>query len=344
MRDNEMDPKLNNVLDDLRSVPPRNLEAAAHGKATFLKQAAIIRSTVSRKQEARHNNWINTNIPVFPRKERSLMFNTILAIVLAVTVFFGGTGITAYAAQDSLPDQTLYPVKTWSEDTILSLTGSPLARLNHVLNFSDRRTAEIAGLLSAGNPIPEKVVARLQNELEQALELAAGMDDPQMVQQLEQIRMRAETQLQTMTALMSGVPESEKPALLQAQVRLQEQIQLASMGQADPQAFRLQVQQRLQNQAGSGKQTPESGNGPRRSATQNPTGTPVPSGKGYGPGSSQPTVTPGPKGPDGSQPTVTPEPKDPGGSQPTGTPGPKGPGTQSPNCTPQHDSSSGNGS
>jgi len=245
------------------------------------------------------------------------MLNTLIAVVIAVIVSFGGAGATVYAAQDSLPDQALYPVKTWSEDAILSLTGSPQNRLDYTLDFSDRRVAEMARLLAAGKAIPEGVETRIYNELDLALELAAGMDDSQVIKRLAQIRQHVETQMQTMTMLMSGAPESADPILLRTQARLQEQIQLAAMGEADPQGFRMQIQQRFQNHEGSVEQTPGTGNNPQDPGSVNPTEMPSPSGTGNGPGS--------------------------GGNQLTGTQGQYGPGSHTPDRTPQPGGGSGQG-
>jgi hypothetical protein len=318
MKDNQMVLKTEDALDVLRSVPPRNPGAAARGKTNFLQQASVMRSSVSRKQETRHNGWINTIFPVFPRKEHRVM-NAMIAVIVAVVMFFGGTGTTVYAAQASLPDQPLYPLKTWSEDTLLALTGSPRSRLNYALDFSDRRITEMAGLLSAGRSIPEMTMVRLQNELQQALELAAGMEDPQMVQGLEQIRLRAETQIQKMTVLMSQAQQSAQPALLQAQLRLQDQVRLCTLGLTDPQGFRLQVQQRQRNQDGM----------------QHPTGLPVPTRNGYGPGPGNGPQTPV----DTTMPTGNSNGSGSAGNQPTGTPGQSDSGQHSPAQTPQ----SGNG-
>jgi hypothetical protein len=336
MRNKKIDPKMNKTLEELRIVPPRDPEAAARGKANFLKQAAGMRAAVSRKQEYRHNGWIHTLFPAFPRKERTPVFNTLMAVILAVAVFFGGAATTVYAAQDSLPNQSLYPVKTWSEDTLLSLTGSPLTRLNYELDFTDRRIAEMTSLAAAGTPIPERVITRLQNELDQALELAAGLEDIQMLQQLEQILLRAETQLQTMNALMAGAPASDQPVLLQAHARIQEQVRLCALGETDPGGFRLQIRQRQQYRGGSGIGTPGLENEPQLhggtpmpalNGPQTPGGTPMPTGNGYGPGPGNglhnPDGTPVPTGSNSSNP---------GGNQPSGTPGQYGPGPQS---TPQ---------
>jgi hypothetical protein len=370
MKDKEMDPKLRYLLDELQNVPPRDPAAAIRGRANFLKQASVMRSSVSRRQENRRNGWIRTIFPVFPIKEHRVM-NAVLTVVLAVVIFFGGTGTTVYAAQSSLPDQPLYPLKTWSEDTLLSLAGSPQVRLNYALDFSDRRITEISGLLSAGRPIPEMTFDRLQNELQQTLELVAGMDDSHMAQGLEQIRLRVKVQLQRMDVLITGSLESAQPVLLQAQLRLQEQDQLCALGLTDPQGFRLQVQQHQQNRDGlqfptSTPMSTGTGYGPVfGKGQQTPVETPLPTGNGNGPGQYQPTGTPEKKGPgtqsptlspqsgNGSQGTATQSPadtpvptgcsSDSGGNQPSGTMEHDGPTPQSPDCTHQTGKGCGNG-
>jgi hypothetical protein len=315
MKKDGMDSRLKNAFNDLQNIPPRDPQAAAQGRANFLKQAAVFRQAISRETEQRHNRRSNTIFPLFQRKKRLPVLNTLVAVVLAVVVFFGGTGVTVYAAQDSLPDQALYPVKTLSEDAILSLTGSPQTRLNYTLDFSDRRMAEMSGLLAAGKPIPEGVETRLQDELDLALKLTAGLDDSQALQQLEQVRQRAEAQYQTTTNLMSGAPESVEPLLLRTHACLQEQIRLATMGETDLQGFRMQIQKRFRNKGGSSEQTPETGNNPQGSSPMSPTDMPGPSGTGNGPG--------------------------PGGNQPGGTQGQYGSGSQTPDRTPQPGGGSG---
>jgi len=329
MKNDEMDNKLQNIFDDLQDIPPRDPQAASRGRANFLKQAATLRRAVSRKADRRLSGWMNTIKSPFQRKERLPMLNTLIAVILAVAVLFGGSGATVYAAQDSLPDQALYQVKTWSEDAVLSLTGSPQARLQYALKFSERRVEEMAGLLAAGKPIPEAVETRLRNQLDLALKLAVGLDDPQMIQQLEQIRLRAEAQLQTVTRLRAGAPQSEEPLLTMAQTRLREQIQLAAEGEMDPQELRLQIQQRTQQQEAQGTQTPGAGQEQQGPGPLDPSATP---GQ-YGPGPLNPSATPQRPGSGGDSGS--------GGNTPTGTPGGYGPG--SPSQTPQPGSGTGNG-
>ena len=334
MKNDELDPWLKNTFNDLQNIPPRSPQAEARGKVNFLKQAAVYRQADSQKASQSHKRWSNTIYPLFQRSERLPVLNALVAIVIAVVIFFGGTGATVYAAQDSLPDQAMYPLKTWSEDAILSVTGSTQTRLNYVLDFSDRRMAEISSLLAAGKPIPEAVETRFQNELEMALELAAGMDDSQAIQQLEQIRQRAETQMRTMTVLLSEGPESAQPLLLRMHACLQQQIQLATLGETVLQGFRMQLRQGFQNGGGSREKTPGTGNGPQGPGSMMSTGTPVPYGNGNGPDLDMNQPTPGMNQPTTGMNQL---------NQPTGLPGQNGPGAQTPDRTPQSGGGSGQG-
>ena len=135
MKKDEMDSRLKIAFDDLKNIPPRDPQTAARGRANFLKQAVVLRQSASRQADQRQKRGSNGIFLLFHRRQRLPGLNALIAVVLAVVVFFGGSGVTVYAAQDSLPDQALYPVKTWSEDVTLSLTRSPQMRLNHVLEF-----------------------------------------------------------------------------------------------------------------------------------------------------------------------------------------------------------------
>ncbi len=339
----EMDEHLLSLLYRLRKVAPLNPQAVSEERSKFLAQGKIFRAAVSQQQERRHIGWINTLILAFQRKERKPMLNALMAIVISVVVLFGGAGATVYAAQGSLPDQPLYQVKTWSEDARLALTGSTQQKLDLNLEFTDRRVVEAVKLQAAGKAVPEGVVTRLQQELEAALQIAAGMNDPQLVQALAQIRQEAESQLQTVASAMGGALKPGDPTMARLQERLQEQVQLAAAGEADPQGFRLEVRNRhRQNQPTPIPQPTQPG-----SPTHMPINTPAPTGTSYGPGpgAGQPSGTPGQYGPGEPNPSRTPEPTGgsygpgPGTGQPTGTPGGYGPGPHAGTvtCTPVHD-------
>jgi hypothetical protein len=329
MKNQEIDPRFEKAFNELQAVPERNSHLADSGRVNFLRQAAILNASIPLKKTQRHNKWTN----LIQGKERLPVVKPLIAVVVAVMLFFSGTGVTVFAAQESLPAQTLYPLKIWSEDAILSLTASPTARLNYLLDFCDRRIDEMVDLLAAGSPIPESGVTRLETEMTQALELAAGMGNTQMTQQLEQIHLRAMAQLRIINSLMTDAPESAMQIILNVRSLILEQIQITMMGQTDQREFRLEVQRRRQVQGDSNKQTPD----PRYGTTSpNPTlnsnGTPKPSGNGNGLGSGggmmigtpMPTVSGNGPGSGGDVQTGTPEQNGPGPNSSSKTPGPGG--------------------
>ena len=241
MRKDELDPNLKNIFENLKQVPERDPQVVANGRANFLRQAAVL------KAEKHQKSWINQLFPFIFITPNSPRLRPIVAVILVITMIFGGSAATVYAAQGSLPDQPLYKVKTWSEDLLLSVTYSPQSQLDQNLNFADRRILEIAGMHAAGTPIPQHVQTRLQVELDQVLKLAAGMDDQHMITELERISLRAEVQFQMMSMLMAGDPNSPDPVLEMVRTSLQKQLQLTAQGMGDVQGFRKQFQDQIHN-------------------------------------------------------------------------------------------------
>lgn len=312
MKNKGMDLELIKSLNEMHNIPERNPQSEARGKAIFLKQAAILGVAVSYKPEKRHNGWFN----LFTKKEHSPSMNVLIAMVIALIVIFSGTGATVYASQDSLPGQFLYPIKSMSEDAFVFMSPSTQIRLNYLLDFSERRIEEIAGLLSNGETLPESVLSRLQTQLEQALQLAAGADSALGTKFLEQVHLRAQMQIQLMSKLMSGAPESVQPLMQQAMLRIQYQVQLSEMGETDLPGLMIQIQQQQQNRAGQGSQATQARNGMQTSSPMNSYGTPTQNGNEGGM-------------------MLSGTPLSSGGTMTTGTPGQYGPGPSSPSMTPQ---------
>lgn len=301
--DDAIDERLQNRLNQLRPAAPLDPAIAAAERTKFLAQANRLAAGVSRPPENRLREWITKISNPSQRKELSPMFSTVLTILLAVGILFGGAGTTVYAAQNSLPDQTLYPVKTLSEQVRLRLTESPEDQLGAVLQFTNRRMLELSELIAGENGVPLEWQTRFQQNLEDALQIAARLEDASMKQALAQIRYQADNQVRNVIALQQANPGIADPLLIQVQERLQEQARLAAGGENDPQGFREQIRDRdrLHWQA-----TPF----PGPSATQTPNSTPLATQNSFGPG---PNAGPGAGaqsqfGPGGANNTQTPEP------------------------------------
>jgi hypothetical protein len=304
----DLDREMEVVLQALRPAEPLDSQTGARERAKFLSGARKIAQgahpapgrSPSRPPAARQTP--------FTPKQRMLALRSLLALVVCLALLLSGAGVTALAAQGSLPGEALYPVKTWSEDASLALAGSPQARLALTLDFTDRRLAEIAQLQAAGIEAPESAELQLQEKLNAALQIAAGMDDEQMTRALSQVRLRAAAQASTMTSLMAGASEQGAMTLARIQSRLMAQVSLAAMGQSDPQSFRRQVRKQLQAsaptaEAAAGQEalagTAElSGSQPEATPhLSSVTPDPVNSSFGPGPGGPPPTEMPAGYGP-----------------------------------------------
>lgn len=207
------------------------------------------------------------------------MFGTIGTIILIVTLVLGGSGVTVAAAQNSLPDDALYPVKIWSEDIRSGLTQNDQTRIQLAMDLVDRRAEEIVVMLRAGQVPPDSVHERLQAEVELAITLAVGQKDSDAVSTLRQIRERIEQQEQVMLSV--GEPKSPQEETIQNQIQnmMREQLRLCDDGINDPQMLREHLQYRLQNsfKASSTYSANDTNGSPWM------TGTPIP-GSSYGPG------------------------------------------------------------
>jgi hypothetical protein len=90
-------------LDLLRAVPGRDPQAAASGRENFLKQAEALGTSRSTHPEYRLAGLPRTSLFALTKKGGRPALNALVAIFLALVLVFGGTALTVYAAQDSLP-------------------------------------------------------------------------------------------------------------------------------------------------------------------------------------------------------------------------------------------------
>src|SRR3990172_9217066 len=122
-QDDQLNPPLAELLDELKLVPERDTGTAARARARFLAQA------VSMRRARRHRVWT-----IFPRKEQFAM-NLLVSALIAFGLLFGGASAVS-AAQDDLPNEPLYQVKLLSEDAQLWLNGDPAAEIQMLMEQS----------------------------------------------------------------------------------------------------------------------------------------------------------------------------------------------------------------
>ena len=96
---------------------------------------------------------------------------------IAVLVLLVASSGTVVAAGNSLPDQTLYPVKLATERVRLALTPSTLGKAEYYAKLVDKRVSEIISMSDKGKlKQVEKTTERLNNQL-MAMTLLVGTGD-----------------------------------------------------------------------------------------------------------------------------------------------------------------------
>lgn len=163
--------------------------------------------------------------------------NVLLSILVIAGLLFGG-GATVSAAQDDLPNEPLYALKTWTEDVGLQLQYKEEAKVERLMELAQTRIQEMTRLVENGEPIPDQVRLRLELHIQQALQLCTKMDDPTLERTLLQIRDRLQDQVRDMEQLQLRTQD-------QLQLRTQDQLQLRTQDQLQTQ-IRTMLQQRLQ--------------------------------------------------------------------------------------------------
>ena len=170
--------------------------------------------------------------------------NTIISTLLIVGMLFGG-GATVNAAQDNLPNEPLYGLKLWSEDLGLQFQNNDEVKADRLMELAQLRVQEMAKLVETGDAIPDQVRLRLEQHIQQALQISLTMDDATLERTLLQIRDRLQQQDQVMEQLQLHT-QDQTQLLTQTRSMLREHLQLVEDGLANQETFRNEVQNSFQ--------------------------------------------------------------------------------------------------
>jgi hypothetical protein len=349
----EIEEKLSKSLEAIRRVPGLDAQIANEERLKFLELGEEYRKAVSVSGKPRLINWIDQWIQSIRRKELKPMMYAILTFLISFTLLFGGAGASVAAAQDDLPGDALYGLKIWSEQVRTRWMVSDQEQFQWMLKLTNRRMAEVEALLALEKPIPETVALQLHQHQETALQLAAGLEDEQMVQALMRVRQQAENQLRTLQDWMAKGSGNEDPILLRIRDRLQEQLHLCDEGVTEPDTLRIRLRDRDQDRTnwpfGDPQASPGANDQPGAGGSEGQNGEgygPGPDAQGpdedpgsFGPGPQAGTATPQQNGPGPNQPTATPQQGEPGPKQPTATPQQSDPDPKQPTTPPRQGSS-----
>lgn len=91
------------------------------------------------------------------------------SVSIAVLILVIAGGSTVYAAQSSLPGDTLYPVKTGVENLQLAITTSPAVKANLYLKFAQRRVGEVQQEVKLNRDVTTQTLATVQQQFNDTL-------------------------------------------------------------------------------------------------------------------------------------------------------------------------------
>jgi hypothetical protein len=168
-----------------------------------------------------------------------------IALIVAIGLFFCGWG-TVNAAQDSLPNDFLYPVKIAKEKLHLSITSGTEAKASILTTNIGNRIDEASTLYSLGTPIPEEIPDLVDQHSDELFALIAGMEEETLLEALKGVQIHDRDQIQNMTNAMKGIPEGKDSQLIRLLAMLKERRQLVQMGLGEPNYF----QQKFRHQLG----------------------------------------------------------------------------------------------
>ena len=238
MTNHNIQPELNEYLKALKEkVPQRDPEMAAKGRANFLLE-------VKELQAKKSTPWLAEifgAIFSLPIQANRRLATTVASILTAIVLTFGAVGGTVYASQDSLPNQTIYAVKTLTEDIRLRFSKQPEEKIRLLEMFANRRVEELYALSEKEEEFSQVTVTRLEQHAEDMLILASEQEGKDLTQSLNQIRKSLQAQEEKIAKLANTEHGNAVKKLTQVQKKLREKIHLAEEGLDNPAAFRKKM-------------------------------------------------------------------------------------------------------
>lgn len=231
----ELEALIKDRLEEIKTIPARDPLRANRARAKFLANA------VSAGNIQRHKGWNS----IF-RKEQFAM-NMLLSLIVLAGLLFGG-GEAVKAAQNDLPNEPLYAVKMWSEEVGLQLQNNQEEKVDRLMDMTQTRIQEMMRLAAEDKPIPDSVRQRLEQHLQQALQICSNLDDAALDRTLLRVRDRLQQQDQDMDRLQLHIQTRDTLQLLtQSRTMLRDRLQLVEAGLLNHEMFRNTIRNGFQH-------------------------------------------------------------------------------------------------
>jgi len=219
----KIDRKLDELLDAMRRTPQRDPRTVESAKARYLVELGTLDLPENPTLGSRLVGWLRT---VSEPKEkqrmssRRLVTSSVLGLSLVLVLLFGGAGATAYAAQNALPGDVLFPVKTGLEETRIRLSADAATQAELHLALAEKRLDEISRLVE-DKRYDDIALATDEFELQirqaiGAFQTAAGPDPKRAAALATRIAHALSRYATTLSSTLGQVPDAVKPQVERA--------------------------------------------------------------------------------------------------------------------------------
>ena len=202
----------------------RDPDRARSSRTAYIREISEI--SVSKPEKNRLTLQDHIQSFLYSGKGKFKMSPILVSIVAAVVLLFGGGSVGVVAAQNSLPDDLLYPLKLATEDVRMALANTPEEKIDLEIELGETRLSEIIQLLEKEETPGEDQYERLDCHLMNAYQLAMGTST-QNSAELTMLRNRIQTQAQLMEEIqVKSMTQSSETVLSRTKGMLQSQINL----------------------------------------------------------------------------------------------------------------------
>ncbi|MFC1952596.1 DUF5667 domain-containing protein [Chloroflexota bacterium] len=155
------------------------------------------------------NPVVGVNQPVFAGS-----FKILVVVVVALIVFSTIGGGTVYASRDSLPGDTLYPVKLGTERIRRTFTTDDVDRVQLELVFSNTRLREMEALANKKSSKIDKSIREYEKNIGKAIEKVEQLRDDGAPDNMSETVASAISEHQSiLDRIEINVPEEAKPSI-----------------------------------------------------------------------------------------------------------------------------------
>jgi hypothetical protein len=151
-----------------------------------------------------------------PRKWYRTPSRILASVSIAMLILVVAGGSTVYAAQSSLPGDTLYPVKTGVENLQLAITTSPAVKANLYLKFTQRRIDEVQQEVKLNRNVSTQTLVKVQQQFDNTLRELSNSDNTKAsnntLSHLSIVTLNQQVELEQ---TLASAPQSSQPVIQQ---------------------------------------------------------------------------------------------------------------------------------